>query len=786
MEIQQQRQLPVENTNKDLMPSISIDYRSLFYRLKKNWYWFIIALIVFIAAAFLRLRYTNPQYTTSATFILEDASAGAGVSTQQFSRQLGFEENSEIDDELNVLTSRTLMAKVVRELGLNLTITHQGNVRNTLIYKPQDFSIVSIDTVEIPEEDVVYGSVDILSTPDRGYFLIRNEIDTVAYSPGAPFEIGNKIYAFLVLDRDLDTATEDSRLRIKHSNPISVAGGMLSSLSAQQLKKSNTIQVVYNDIHPMRAADVVNTLLDTYNGQVLRERSLTGEQTVRFIDNRLEFVTRELYSVESSLSNLRQQEGIIVESSLRGSDYLSRLSTADAQLSELEVRRSLIEELQLQLTTGEEEFQPISVASEIIDGTLAQLVNKYNELIFEREQKLEAATVDNPTIVTFSEQLLELKRTLIRSINTLYRETSERVRKIESRIKPIEEEMQSIPDNERQLLQVQRQQQIKQDLFVYLMEKREEAAISVAAQVPNTRVVDPARPRATPINPKPTQNYAAAIGLALFLPALLIFLREAFNTKIQMEKDVSNRTRVPIIGRIASSSKGQAIVVSRENRSGAAEMFRILRTNLNFLRLKTDKPVMLLTSSVSGEGKTFVAANLGLTMALAKKKTVIVGADMRKPGLSDVPLLQANKKPSANQPGLSNFLIGEASYEDILERTDDDNLFVINSGPIPPDPSELLLQPAMEELIIKLREDFDVILIDAPPVGLVADALQLAPFVDVSLYVVRLGRTPKASLEVLDEMSGYDKLPKMRLVVNGLQPKRDYGYGYAQDYYIKD
>lgn len=760
------------------MPSISIDYGALLYRYKKNWYWFVLAMLLFGAAAYLRIKYSTPQYATSASFILEDPSSSEGVTAREFTRQFGYAETQSIENELNVLKSRSLLTDVVRELNLGLRITYVGDIRNSDLYEQDGFELMRMDTAELDESEVEYGSVELITTSSNKNFLIKGK-DTTTYFPGSPIEIGNQHFTFYSKHSAEDQ--KDRKLIIANVDPGLVAEEMGRRLSVRQLGNSNTVMVRYEDSNPYRAADVVNQLLNIYSIKIIEERSQTGKQTIAFISERLNNVTRDLFNVEANLSNLRQEEGLIVDNSTRGSDYLSQLNVADAQLSELQVRKSLIEQIRNQVAT--EEYRSVSIASEIIDGTLAQLVTRYNELVIQREQQLASSTLVHPLVIALSAQLDELKGTLITSINTIYRETNARIERVEQRIQPIENNMQSIPEDERRLLKVQRQQQIKQNLFIYLQQKLEEAAISVAAQVPNTRILDAARPNLTSIYPKPAQNYIAAIGLALLLPGLFFFLREVLNTKVQLEEDVERRTSQPIIGRIAASKKGQNIVISPGNRSGVAEMFRLLRTNLTFLLPQDKTPVILMTSSVSGEGKSFVASNLAYTMALGNRRVVIVGADMRKPRLSAAIFAAPSKEKPVINAGLSDYLTETADYGEVVRPTINENLFIIESGPIPPDPSELLLQPRMAQLFEKLREDFDVIILDAPPVGLVTDALQLKNFIDISLYVVRLGHTPKTSLEVLNDVADNEKLPNVGIVLNGLQPKRDYGHGYAQGYY---
>ncbi|SEQ51218.1 GumC family protein [Neolewinella agarilytica] len=769
--------------SENLVPSLSIDYRALIFRYRKNWFWFALTLLVFGSLAFLQLRYATPEYTTKGSFIVEDPLDSDGVSTRQFTQQLGFFDQNSIEDELNVMRSRALMCEVVKNLKLNIKVVHKGKVRDVDIYQPDQFVIQMVDSLNQDSVEPEYGSISILGN-SKDEFRLVSQGDTTAMIPGESFLIGNKFFSFKLTDKYESPGEDGFWYVVSYRKDDDVAGSMVGKLSISQKGQSNTVDVVYTDTDPDRAADVVNELINVYNYKTINERSLTGEQTVAFIDSRLEYVSRELYSVEASVAGLRQNEGMVVDQATRGADYLAQLNEADAQLSELQVRRTLIDELRMELSGSTESHRPLSVASEIIDGTLTLLVDRYNTLIFERSQTLEVAMPNNPVVITFTERLKNLRRSLRQSVETLYEETNERISRIEQRIQPIEQSMNRMPENERKLLQVLRQQKIKENLFVFLMQKREEAALTVAAQIPNTRIVDKAIPKRVPISPKPKQTYMLAFGLAFLIPGLYMFLQEAFDTKLQSEKDLEKLTGLTVIGRIAQSSKKAAIVVSRDNRSGVAEMFRLLRTNLGFMFKKDRTPVLLFTSGVSGEGKTFVASNLGYSLALGNKRTVLVGADLRKPRLAEA-MKNGARKTKRIKPGvgLSNYLIGQATYDEILKPTNNENLFLIESGPIPPNPSELLLRGEIGELIRRLREDFDVVIIDSTPVGLVTDALLLKELVDITLYVVRLGYTPKMSLDVLTDISDKDKLPNVGVVVNGLQPKRDYGYGYAQGYY---
>jgi capsular exopolysaccharide synthesis family protein len=407
---------------------------------------------------------------------------------------------------------------------------------------------------------------------------------------------------------------------------------------------------------------------------------------------------------------------------------------------------------------------------------VSELIQEYNRLIYERSKQLETVTANHPTMAPFTENLASLRRNILQSIGTVLRETTRRAEQIRARIQPLEAKIDRIPQNQRKLVQIMRQQQIKQNLFLFLLQKREEAALTVAAQVPNTRIVDRAMVGSRPISPNKPMMYLFAIGVGLFLPGGIIFLREILNKKITTEAEVIKQITAPILGRIVKSPEHGTILVNKGTRSGLAETFRLLRTNLGFVLPKAGASVILVTSSISGEGKSFIAANLASGFTLAKKKVVVVGLDMRKPRLGEIVM---GSKFDNTLPGLSNYLAGKVAYEDITMPTGRERLIIIPSGPVPPNPSELLLEDRLNTLMDRLREDFDLIILDAPPVGIVSDALLLKDQIDISLFVIRLGHTLKKNMKYTNELAAAGKLPQFNIVLNGLDPKEHYGYGYG-------
>ena len=758
-------------------PEVKIDFGNLLARMLRNWYWFVLAVALCVAAAFAHLRYATPVYQAKTSMLIQEQSGGqAGLSKEVLSEQLGFENTYVIANELYMLNSNYMMERVVEQLGLDVTYVHQGAVRDIEIYQPEAFTIIPADSLAFndPSQPTRYGSVQVRFDDREAFSLIRAEGDTIAQPYTQSFTIGNRPFT-LQLTEGVPLPPPTDVYSINVMNPFEVAGKYAFELGASQVERSGVVNLSISDPIPRKARDILNTLVLVYEQEIVEQQSQTGGQTLAFIEERLEVVTNELGTIESDLTSFKRNANLSVDIQTRGADYLTQMNEADAQLAELSVRSELIEDIRRTLTDGEDTYEPLPLASEVISGVLSDLILEYNQEIFRRQNTLESVTEDHPLVATYNETLSNTKSSILRSINAILRETNERRSRIEGRIQPLQSQMTAIPASEQRMLEIMRQRDIKQNLFIFLLEKREEAALSIAAQVPNTRTIDRAVSSSFPISPNPPVIYLLAIGVGLFVPAGVMFLRELLGTTLTTEKEISSFLPYPVVGRIIKSKDHGKLLVNKSNRSGIAEAFRLLRTNLNYL-LPGDKPsVILVTSSISGEGKSFIAGNLGAALAISSKRVVVIGMDMRKPKLAEM-VLQVKEKTTT---GLSNYLIGKADYSEIVLPTEQENLSIIPSGPQPPNPAELLMEPRMAALMQRLREDFDVIVLDAPPVGIVTDGLLLKEFVNVTLFVTRVGVTPKRGMSYITEMVETGKLPRFSLIVNGIDPRTAYGYGYG-------
>ena len=758
-------------------PEVQFDYEALLSRLQRNWYWFVLAVAAAIALAFLHLRYTVPVYEARTSLIIQEQSSGAGLSKEDIASELGFESSYVIDNEIYMLRSNYLMERVVRMLGLDVACIHQGSVRNTEIYEPEYFTLTAVDTAGaaiLKPELMEYGSVMVRFDTEDRFTLIRGEGDSTSLSYAEPFRIGSRNF-ILELTPGMAPTSQTSIYELRVMDPYRVAREYAASLAVNQVERSGVVNLSLTDPVPEKAIDILNTLILVYDQQIVEQQSQTGAQTLTFLDERLAFVTEELDAVETTLARFRQSANLNVDLQTQGADYLARVNAADQQLAEQTVRKELIESIRSTLTEGDG-YEALPLASEVIPPTLTELITRYNQVVFERDQKLEGVTVNHPTIASYQEQLDIQKRTIVRSINVLLSESNQRIGDLQARLRPIESNLNRLPANEQRMLEIMRDQQIKNELYIFLLTRREEAALTVAAQTPNTRTIDRASVTPYPISPNKTMIYLLAFGVGLIVPASGIVLRELLGKTLSTEKEIMNYLPFPVVGRIVKNKGRDALVVTKGKRSGIAEAFRLLRTNLGFLLPDGSSSVVMITSSVSGEGKSFISTNLSAALALANKRVVVVGLDMRKPKLAEMVLDEQN---SNLRTGLSSYLIGKATYEEIVLATTQEGLSIIPSGPIPPNPAELLLEGRMATLIQRLRQDFDVVVLDAPPVGIVTDGLLMKDYANVTLFIARVGVTPKKSMLYVNELVEGGKMARVNLVVNGIDPKASYGYGYG-------
>jgi capsular exopolysaccharide synthesis family protein len=515
--------------------------------------------------------------------------------------------------------------------------------------------------------------------------------------------------------------------------------------------------------------------MDQYEQKTILDKNFAAGQTLDFIDVRLDTLRGELNNAQRQLLNYQLTHDLIDVETQSGS-YFTTLTESEKSAADQLYNLNTAEILENSLLDKQNEFNTVSTTYGLMDITLTGLVGNYNKSQLERKQLIDANIPEaNPVVKQKTEEIEELRKRILESVKNIkaFHEANLSIYRRKSGI--AQSQIKSLPNKLKEFEDLKKQVENKQTLYNFLQARREETAISRASTTADSQVIDRAGSSATPIKPNRRAIQMLAILIGLALPAMFIFLVEILNDKITTRFDIEKITAVPILGEIGHSYSSKALVVNKTNRSMVAEQFRIIRSNLQYILNKIEKPVILVTSSFSGEGKSFVTTNLGAVMALAGKKTIILEFDIRKPKV-----LAGLGMPK--RKGITNYLVGNATLEELIIPMEGyDNLYVMACGPVPPNPAELLLDSRVEDLFKWLRQNFDVVLLDSAPVGMVSDALTLSKFADCTLYLVRQGHTFKKQIGLIDEFYTEKKLPKVSIIINDIKIKPGFGYyGYGR------
>lgn len=766
----------------------NVDLVAWLNRILAHWSWFAIAVVVALLGGWLYLRYSTPIYKTSAKLLVVDEKrGGAGMVGGGVLDELGgvMGMKSNVDNEVEILKTFDLMREVVDELNAHIVYKTRGRIKENETLEPRYLiqvitpadSIHSttqlvIEPTESPEQIRVYikdGDAEIhvkldelVSIPNLGYVRFQlNKLESRLNGGNADNWPTQKIF---ITPPNRTTASFMSQLTVGVTN-----------------KQTSTIDLSFDYPLPRKGELILRTLIDKYVARTLEDKNTVADSTLAFIDNRLHFVGQELgmaedriqsFKQESHLADISAQSQILIENA---SQYAKDLAAVESQLL-------MIDEADRYLAdVNNPRVVPTSVSAN--DPTFSNLVQNYNRLLLERERLLLSQTEDNPFVVNIDKQIRGLREDMRSNLSSARRQLMVTRDGLARQSRQLEAEIRRVPATERGFIDLSRQQQIKQELYLFLQQKWEETAIGKTANISNAKVIDGPRSGGLPISPKRNVIYLACVVLGLAVPFGAVYLRELLNVRVQTKEDITRRTQLSILGEIGHNlDSDHQIVISRESRSPIAEQFRALRTNLDFFGPSSGTRTVMFTSSMSGEGKSFVAVNLAMALALSNKRVVLLEFDLRKPTVSQ-------KLGLDNQFGFTNYIVQqELTVADVLRPSGQlEGFDVISSGPIPPNPAEIILHDRTHHLFDELRLRYDYVIIDAPPIGAVADAQLLSRYADTTLYVIRQGVTFKKQLEIPEDLAQYKKMPSLNLVVNDIQARKGYsyggyGYGYGQGY----
>ncbi|MEO8472293.1 MAG: polysaccharide biosynthesis tyrosine autokinase [Chryseolinea sp.] len=746
-----------------------VDIKQLLSSYTKRWYFFVLSLVLCVAAAYAYLYIATPQYRISSTLLLKnEESEGNGLNQNTPGEINIFNTKQKIDNEIEVLKSKTLMRKVFEELGLSASFHIQGQFRLKEIYGSEVPLRLSISKLHPSAFDK---KIIVERKTSTTYQLQEENGETSTHKYG---EEVSKPYGIYTIIAAPDNRSSEP-IHIVFNNLEKLANDYNDGLKVETVnKKASVIKISLIDNVPQKGKDIINKLLEVYSKEALEDRNLVANTTIGFIDDRLKYLTSELSDVENEVVKYKTSAEVTDVNS-NSAEYLKQQSDYNRQLNDLSSQVEVLESVENYINKQPGKFEIVPSSLSILDPTLIQLVQKFNEIQLERERMLRTTLPSNPLVQDLNDQLSALQLSILENLHNIKNGLNITKKRLETTSGRFRSQIQKVPSIERDLLEINRQQGTKSNLYLYLLQKREESALALEVTVSKTRMLDAAMTDDKPVSPKGMLVYLLSIIVGLGIPFTAIYIQDALNDKIQSKRDVMRGTSTPILGEISHNNSGKSLIVTEESGTSIAELFRLIRSNIAFATAGKENKVLMVTSSTSGEGKTFFSINLAASLTLVGKKVALLEMDLRMPSLSK----HLGKTPGL---GISDYLVGskKVSIEEILRpHSGVPGLYIASSGSLPPNPAELMTSHNVAHLINSLKASFDYVIIDTAPIGRVADAFSLGPLIDSTIYIVRNNYTSKEQLELVEDVYKNKKLAHPMIVLNDVKEDKEHAYGYG-------
>jgi tyrosine-protein kinase Etk/Wzc len=758
---------PVSNTGPD--PN-QFSPREFFIRYSKYLPWLLVSVVIFVLLAFIRLRYSTEIYEVSGKILIKNQSSR--LRSDDFESIFRGEGTDNLKDEIEQIKSTSIARRVVKQYGLGTMYRNKGSIKSTLIHRnnsPVIFQPLNV-TDSVPFFQLQF-KIETETT-----FSIKDRRDTLSF--GQNIKHGEIIFRLLRTDVPLQQfASKEFDIQWVPDN-----------IAAKQLAERLTVAVVtdYSNVlgirmeteNPKIGKEIIDGTMAAYQDANLEDKRRTAVNALSFIDEQLDTLQRELGGVERRLQQYRERNKVI-DVDAQSSLYLNSYSEAQTQITDLEVKNRVVESLIRYLDQDQNQFRTVPSSLGIPEPAMVNLINEYNQAQLRREVLLQSTPERNPVVTDLNVAIETLRQDILATLANVKKGYDVSLSDLRSRSGERSQDLSLIPGKQKQLLEITRQQKILEELYSLLLQKKLETSISSASTIFSSKIVEPADSSNTPVKPNRKVLYLLAALLGLAVPVAAIGIRELFNDKVSSKADIEKSTTVPVLGEIGHAELSSALIMRGNNRSYIAEQFRILRSNLQFFIPKDEKPVILVTSSFSAEGKSFISTNLGAALAISGKKTVILEFDIRKPKILKGLGLTENK-------GITNYLVGGEEIETLPRPVPQlENLYVIACGPIPPNPSELLLEPRVRGVFEFAKNNFDAVIIDTAPAGMISDAITLGQYANTAIYIVRHNHTFKRQIKFIQDLYVQQKLPKLSIVINDVEKGKysgSYGYGYGYGY----
>lgn len=781
---------PIEQTSEEN----SFDFKTVMTMFILNWQWFVLSVFVFVCGALIYLRYVSPVYQVSAKVLIKDDNNSRRSSGGQMlanMSEFGFISNSNgIENEVEIIKSRILARETVMDLKLYVEYKRKGFVKNHLVYNDQ-YVNVDIDNASLGRMDETLQPIDLqILKKDNGYQVTgttyTEDGDKVPFETSfatlpATYKTPVGVLTF-TYNNNVKGNADNKELYVRIYPPLALATSYVNALSVEPTSKQTSIALItLKDKNRKRAEDFLRQLVVCYNRQANADKNEIAIKTEEFINGRLEKINAELGTTESALEDYKKRNSL-TELRLDATQTLAQASEYSAKMYEAKSQIQLLDYLREHMDTPQNRYQLIPSNVGLTDASSTALINQYNQTVLDRNRMLRTVSEISPQVQALTSTLDELETSIRTALSQARRSADIHLQSIEKQYSIYSNKVASTPEQERILTQIGRQQEVKSGLYLMLLQKREENSISLAATADKGKLIDDPIFEGK-VSPKSAVIMLAALVVGFGLPFLIIYLLQLMRYRIEGHDDVVRLTKLPIVADVAltSDENNSSIVVHENQNNQIDEIFRSMRTNIQFM-LKGNQKVVMFTSYTSGEGKTFNAVNLAISFATLGKKVILMGLDIRKPRLARIFGFQDTNVGVTRLLTKDNVTMGDIEKQ-ICPSGVSANLDVIPAGPIPPNPTELLAREHLSVIIGLLRKEYDYIILDTAPAGLVTDSLQIGKVADVAVVVCRADYTPKSCFELFNTLNAEKKLPNMCYVLNGVdmsQKKYGYSYGYGK------
>lgn len=789
----------IQETNEE---QSSFNFQTIYTAFVLNWKWFLLSIFICLGIGFLYLRYVTPVYNTTAKLLIKDdkndnGGSGGALQALESMSNLGFiSSNYGTENEQEILTSTTIAEQAIRDLKLYANYYIKGSVKKELVYKEQPINV----EMDAPHLEKLDAPLELKITRDNDsykitgtYYIAENEVSFTG-----PYDIEKNISSLpavirtqvgtLTLTKNGNRTLEDGETEfVDMLSPRLTSHLYIKKLSVEQTSKTSSVfSLQINDENISRSIDYLNQMVTCYNRQANEDKNEIAVRTEEFINDRLAKIDAELSSTDGALESYKKRNKLM-ELQLDAMTTSENTSTYEQKLNEANTQISLIGSLINFANRPGNRHQVLPSNIGLQDEASTSLINEYNKIALERNRLLRTASENSPVVIELTSQLDNMQASIHQALEQARKGLIIQRDAIRRQLGRYDTQVTKAPEQERILTQIGRQQEVRSGLYLMLLQKREENSISLAATADKSKLIE--KPQFNKkISPKGSIVMLIALIMGIAIPSGLLYVINFFRYRIEGHEDVASLTKLPIIADIVVASdtaKTRADIVVHENQNNQMEeIFRSMRTNIQFM-LKPGQNVILFTSSTSGEGKTFTAANLAVSFALLGKKVILIGLDIRKPRLAE--LFRINNYTS----GITNLLVMDNPQwgdieKQIVPSEINGKLDLLMAGPIPPNPAELVSRPALEQVITQIKQHYDYVLIDTAPVGLVTDTLQIGKLADISIYMCRADYTPKASFNMINSLAEENKLANMCIAINGIDlSEKKYGYYYGYGKYGK-